>query len=176
MVGVLFVGIGLLILIPYQIVVPESIQDVYNSPRLFPSIVAYALIFLALIKIISILVKSRMQQVVPCLNDGHARKPREGDENCDTDDGELGAAESFPEKTDLRKLFLGLIVFGSATFLMPRIGFLLTAFFTILAMIYVFGHVAWYRAILFAAVTSFLIWYVFSEVLRVPLPQGFPGM
>lgn len=68
--------------------------------------------------------------------------------------------------------FLFILVYA---LLLERAGFVITTMvFFILVSRFVCAH-TWKTAVLFASVTAFSTYAVFSYVLRAPLPQGFLG-
>lgn len=56
--------------------------------------------------------------------------------------------------------------------LIPLLGFVISTVLCMIAVIYLLDKIAWYKALIFSVIVSFVIWYAFVELLHIPLPSG----
>lgn len=70
------------------------------------------------------------------------------------------------------RVLLGLGMLIAYIALLPILGFMIATILCMIAVMYLLGKVAWYKAILFAVICTSIVWYSFVQLLRIPLPSG----
>jgi putative tricarboxylic transport membrane protein len=75
-----------------------------------------------------------------------------------------------------RLAVLGLVVsLGAYAIVMPLLGFISTTILFLYLCLRLFGHGGGVRAWAFAVVVSYVLFFVFSFMMKVPLPSGWIG-
>jgi hypothetical protein len=87
------------------------------------------------------------------------------------------AKQAAPEmiKEPWSKIGLLLGVLCGYALLMPMLGFISGTALLLVACLKVFGHAGGARAWAFGLAAAFVLWAVFGQLMRVPLPEGLIG-
>lgn len=86
------------------------------------------------------------------------------------------AADFVPEKSGLIRMSAIVFAIGATTFAMEPVGFRLTMFSFVLFLLLTFGGHNLLLMMVVAAVGSFGVFFIFVDVLNVPLPIGMFGI
>lgn len=146
---VLMFGTILLIAIP-NIIDFTARGNIYQSPLLFPQLVAILLVVVSLYQLIMAYVTNR----------------KKSEENNEMNNNE------FRENGDIKKFMFGIIPLVIYIFLISIIGFYVATVLSMLYYIHYFGGTKWYKALIFTLVTTTVIYFIFLNIFRVPLPTG----
>jgi len=139
-------GVAILILLPYQVDVFSSFMlEESTRPQMFPKLLSWIMIIISIVQLIEFIAKKDFKNDEPV------------------------------EKIYNTRLFLGLGLLIGYALLIPTIGFILSTGLCLLGAIYLLGNVVWYKALLYTSILSILIWFVFSQLLSIPLPTGWMG-
>lgn len=71
-------------------------------------------------------------------------------------------------------LFMGAIVLG--TFLLTTLGYPLTFFLLLVALLRILGMKGWFRNVLVSFLAAGLSYFLFVQWLKIPLPKGWIGL
>lgn len=151
---VLILGIGILVLLPLQVKSPDNLEHTLTSPLLFPRIVSWTLIILSLFRLFTVLVKKETK--------------------------ETKETKEIKEATFIKKQWLrfisSLVIIVVYILLIPFLGFLLATILATFSLISLLGDGKWYKQVILSTIITVPIWFVFVELLNVPLPKGFLGI
>ena len=111
---------------------------------LFPTAVGMFLAFTVLVYVIQVL---------------HGKHSKEGE-------------EPFLNEEDLPRMMVMLVILTIYGAFFPFLGYLISSFVLILAVLYLLGMRSWLWIITVAVLVSAGSYYFFGEILKVPLPRG----
>jgi hypothetical protein len=136
------IGVILILVVPTQIHVVQSLTEASSEPRWFAYLIAAGLILTTIVRLILIALKRDKEErpdLAPLL------KPR---------------------------LWIGLGLIVLYAILIPILGFILSTLIVMVGISRVLGRINWLYSILIASGTSLIIWGSFVKFLHVPLAKG----
>jgi len=136
------VGICFLILTFFQINVESSLYDDSSNPRTLPILIAS---FMILITVVRVVYNIFMKE-----NINHKEK------------------NNFINK----KVVIGVSLFTLYILFIPFLGFIVATFLSIIGFSYILEKTKWLKIIVFALISTIIIWFSFTYFLKVPLPSG----
>lgn len=146
---VMFLGIGILVGLNYHHIPPEMMRGLEN-PVLFPKLMGWVLLLLAAVLIITNLFKM-------------ARDNKES---------------SNSQLKNFTTLTFAMAIIALYVLLIPILGFYIATVAGILGLVYLTSSMAktkvkWYMTLLYSVICSTVMWIVFVEFLKIPLPKGY---
>lgn len=85
---------------------------------------------------------------------------------------QLPDEERFPQGSDLRRVLALVIAVGLYPVLLTFLGYILSSFFLLVSVLRLFGLQSPWKIVLIALITVGLSYYLFAQLLAVPLPRG----
>jgi len=101
-----------------------------------------------------------------------ARKVKVDEEEIEKRAVIIGAEEKIEKKVDLRTMgfILGLMLFYA--FFFEILGYAISTFLMFMAGVFYLDRRHWLRDLVIAVISSFVLYYIFTVLLRVQLPAG----
>lgn len=147
--GIIVMGLGICILVGlnYHRIPPEMMRGLEN-PVLFPKLMGWVLIMLAAVLIITNLFKM-------------SRDNKE--------------SSNFQPK-NFSAIVFAMAIIALYVLLIPILGFYIATVAGILGLVYITSSmskrkVKWYKALLYSIICSTIMWLIFVEFLKIPLPK-----
>lgn len=144
---VILLGAAILLSSPYLINHSGETGNRYASPVLFPKVLAYTLIILGVMHLI-LKVKKNISN---------------------SENQQMGSEE----KGEKKSFLIGLCALCVYVILIPIAGFVVATLLSSFYFVYYFGKPKWYQALLFTIISTTVIYYIFGQLLNVPLPNPF---
>lgn len=80
--------------------------------------------------------------------------------------------EKFPKGTVLARLIGSFVILFAYWLLMDRLGYVASTFIVSIGLFKVMSEYGWFKCLLYAAITSAALGYLFMNLLNIPLPSG----
>jgi putative tricarboxylic transport membrane protein len=80
--------------------------------------------------------------------------------------------EKFPRGAVLGRLIGSFAILFAYWFLMDRLGYVASTFIVCIGLFKVMSEYGWIRCLLYSAITSAVLGYLFMNLLNIPLPSG----
>ncbi|HEV7718126.1 MAG TPA: tripartite tricarboxylate transporter TctB family protein [Arsenicitalea sp.] len=80
--------------------------------------------------------------------------------------------EKFPKGAVLARLLGSFVILFAYWLLMDRLGYIASTFIVSIGLFKVMSEYGWFKCLLYSAITSAALGYLFMNLLNIPLPSG----
>lgn len=84
----------------------------------------------------------------------------------------IGAEEKFQGKVNMKRIVFILILMAVYTFVFERLGYAISTFVVFIVGVVYLDRRHLVRDVIIAVISSFVLYYIFTSILRVQLPAG----